>query len=87
MDAFEKAKAKYEKNRERQERPMPKVEVPEKKAEPKREGPMVVSISGPQQIVFEIEYTGTLMSGQLTKPELTELFKRQLSALGRVRCL
>lgn len=89
MNTFEQAKAKYEKNREKQERPLPKVEVPEKKEvkEVKRDGPMVVSITGPQEIVLEIEYAGTLLAGQLTKEELTGLLKRQLSVLGRVRCL
>lgn len=91
MDAFEKAKAKYEKNRERQNRPTPVIESlvvePEKKVEPRqKEGPMVVSISGPANLVFEIDYAGTLLCGQLTPQGLTELFKKHLSVFGRVRC-
>jgi hypothetical protein len=92
MDAFAKARAKYEKNRERQSRPVPVVEPvePEKKEEPKavkKDGPMVVRISGPSDLVFEIDYAGTLLCGQLTPQALTELFKKHLSAFGRVRCL
>ena len=86
MDAFAKARAKYEKNRERQNRPVPIVE-PEKKEEPKqKDGPMVVRVSGPSELVFEIDYAGTLLCGQLTPQALTELFKKHLSAFGRVRC-
>jgi hypothetical protein len=94
MDAFEQARRKYEKNKERQSRavvqdlqqkaeprPAPKVEAP------KKQGPMVVTVSGPAHLTFEIEYAGALLSSQQTPQALREILSKQLAALGRVTCL
>ena len=92
MDAFAKARQKHEKKLERKLRAVEKVEIPEQKAvpvvqrEPKRAGPMVLTVSGPVEMVFEIDYAGTLLSSQMAPQTITELFKKHLSAFGRVRC-
>lgn len=85
MNQFDRAKAKYEKNRISQERALPKVEVEIKKE--RRDPPMTVVVTGPQELSFEIQYAGALLASQTTKEALVELFTKQLSAFGRVRCL
>ena len=93
MDAFEQARRKYEKNKERQSRAV--VQDLQQKAEPrpapkveaKKQGPMVVTVSGPANLTFEIEYAGALLSSQQTPQALREILSKQLAALGRVTCL
>lgn len=82
MNQFERARLKYEKKANQ----APK--VPEKKEvkEVKKEGPMVVTVSGPVSMVFEVDYAGTLMAGQATPEALKEAFKKQLAVMGRVVC-
>lgn len=70
---------------------MPFLEVePPKPKEPKPEGPkhvykpMEVLITGPVDLSFKIDYSGTLMGGQLTKQSLEALFRKALSVAGRV---
>lgn len=89
MNAFDLARKKYEKNKERQARVEAKVEVTAKKEEPKQvvnkgPGPMVVSISGPVSLTLEVHYSGTLISSQSSPEAMTALLKKQLSSLGRV---
>lgn len=93
MDAFEAARRKYEKNKERQSRVTPKVEDLQQKAEPsepkaapKKQAAMVVTVSGPLDVTFEIEYAGALISSQQTPQALREMLTKQLAALGRVTC-
>lgn len=86
MNAFELARKKYEKNKERQARTQADVD-PVKKEEPKvikRAGPMVVLVSGPVNLRFEIDYAGTLISSQSSEEALKAMFKKQLSVMGRV---
>jgi hypothetical protein len=94
MDAFEQARRKYEKNKERQSRVAPVQDLQQKaeprpapKAEAKKQGPMVVTVSGPANLTFEIEYAGALLSSQQTPQALREILSKQLAALGRVTCL
>lgn len=90
MDAYEKARAKYEKNRERQARPplVPekaeevKVEV---KKEVKKTPPMVVHITGPLELKFELDYAGTLLGSQVNVEYLMATLKKQLLPIGKVR--
>lgn len=69
--------------------PFLEVEPPKPKA-PKPEGPkhvykpMEVLITGPVELSFKIEYSGTLMGGQLNAQYLREIFKKALSVAGRV---
>jgi hypothetical protein len=92
MDAFEKARLKQAKNAARFAAYKERVEIPEKKEEPKVKverpkgpQPMVVTVSGPCDLVFEVDYAGSLISSQQTPKALEELFRQQLSAFGRVR--
>lgn len=94
MNAFDKARLKYEKNKERQGRaPQEVVETPKEKEAPKveeprvekREGPMVFKVSGPFNLEFEIDYAGSLIASQQTPSAVKELLTKQLTALGRVR--
>jgi len=90
MSQFEAAKAKYEKNRISQARPLPKVHVPEKE-EPKpvvkerTVEPMTIRISGPVEMTLLVDYQGTLMSSQQTEQALLALFKKCLLPIGKVR--
>ena len=94
MNAFDKARAKYEKNRERQNRaPLSAqdatevVEVaPIKKAEPPKQKEQVIKIalSGPVDMELEIHYGGTLLGSQVNEATLRGLLVKQLSVLGRV---
>lgn len=94
MNAFDKARQKYEKNKERQGRaPQEPQEVPKEKEAPrlekvvvKRDGPMVIRVSGPVEMEFEVDYAGALLASQQTPSVIKELLTKQLSALGRVRC-
>jgi hypothetical protein len=93
MDAFEAARRKYEKNKERQSRVVPVQDLQQKaeprpapKVEAKKQGPMVVISSGPADLTFEIEYAGSLIASQQTPQALREMLTRQLAALGRVTC-
>ena len=45
---------------------------------------MKVSVDGPFKFDFEIHYGGTLMSSQINEAYLRGLFKKQLSAIGKV---
>jgi hypothetical protein len=89
MSQFEAAKAKYEKNRLSQARPLPKV-VPEKE-EPKPEvvapkvEAMTISISGPVELTLLVDYQGTLLSSQQNEQALLALFKKCLLPIGKVR--
>lgn len=89
MDQFSAARAKYEKNRTAQARPLPKVEVIEKKEAPKPETrkvePMVLKISGPVEMTLEVDYQGTLTAGQQTEQSLRAMFKKILVPIGKVR--
>jgi hypothetical protein len=96
MNAFEKARQKYERKLEKQASKPAPVEIPEQKEElrpapkvetPKKQGPMVVTVSGPANLTFEIEYAGALLSSQQTPQALREILSKQLAALGRVTCL
>jgi hypothetical protein len=94
MDAFEAARRKYEKNKERQSLVVPVQDLQQKaeprpapKVEAKKQGPMVVTVSGPAHLTFEIEYAGALLSSQQTPQALREILSKQLAALGRVTCL
>jgi len=91
MDAFERARLKHAKNAERNARYEAKKseEIPEKKAEPKVAArpapkPMVIKVSGPADLTFEVHYQGSLLSSQQSPEELTKLFKKQLAVFGRV---
>jgi hypothetical protein len=90
MSQFEAARAKYEKNRISQARPLPKVDVP-KKEEPKpvvsapKVEPMTIRISGPVELTLLIDYQGTLLSSQQNEQALLALFKKCLLPIGRVR--
>lgn len=88
MNQFDIAKQKYERNRERQAstKALESTETPKKKEEPKKQGPMVVSIEGPVSLVFEVNYSGTLLASQTTPQALRESFIKQLSVFGRVTC-
>jgi hypothetical protein len=89
MDQFAAARAKYEKNRTAQARPLPTVEVIEKKEAPKPQArkaePMVLRISGPVEMTLEVDYQGTLLSGQCTEQNLKAMFKKALLPIGKVR--
>ena len=88
MDAFEKARAKYEKNRVSQGRGMPNTDI--NKAPQKKEVPLPVSIpqvmevrvSGPFEKVYRVYYGGTVMASQ--EPQLPAMVKKALGAFGRV---
>ena len=85
MDQFEAARKKYEKNRERQ-KPKPVIEeTPEKSVEVRKHEPMSVVVYGPCDLVFEVDYAGTLLSSQMTPQALTAMFKKQLAVFGRVK--
>lgn len=94
MDAFEKARAKYEKNRVSQGRGMPNTDInkaPQKKEDPEATLPplpvstpqvMEVRVSGPFEKVYRVYYGGTVMASQ--EPQLPAMVKKALSAFGRV---
>jgi hypothetical protein len=90
MSQFDAAKAKYEKNRLAQDRPLPKVYVPEKEA-PKQVvkertvEPMTLHVSGPVEMTLLIDYQGTLTSGQISEENLRAMFKKLLLPIGRMR--
>ena len=46
--------------------------------------PMVLILEGPVPMRLNIEYSGTLMGGQLTEQALKPILKKALSVLGRV---
>lgn len=92
MSQFDAAKAKYEKNRLAQARPLPKVDMtPDapKKEEPKPQvksvEPMTLKISGPVEMTLTVDYAGTLTAGQQTEESLRAMFKKLLVPIGRVR--
>lgn len=94
MDAFAKARAKYEKNRTSQGRGMPNTDinkVPEKKEDPEATLPplpvsvpqvMEVSVSGPFTKVYKVYYGGTVLASQ--EKQLPAMVKKALGAFGRV---
>lgn len=98
MDAFERAKLKFQKNREREARTEARRNDPEKKAlepevlpvvpktahQPAPKEIMRVTVDGPVPMVFEVWYGGNLLSGQLNREYLSGVFKKQLSVMGRV---
>lgn len=86
MDTFDLARQKYEKNRARNDKYREAVSEKKEAAEPKKDGPMVVTIKGPHEMEFEVHYAGTLLSSQTTKEALTKMFTRQLAPFGRVLC-
>jgi hypothetical protein len=85
MNQFDAAKVKYEKNRVAQARPLPKVEVAQQKEAPRSNEtpPMIISISGPVELTLEVDYAGTLTTGQLLN--LKAMLKKLLVPIGRVR--
>lgn len=91
MNTFELARKKHEKNLERRLRAQAEkeLEIAEEKEEvievKKRPEPLVVEISGPVSLRFEVDYQGTLLASQSTPENLTEMFRKQLAAFGRVR--
>lgn len=86
MDAFERARKKYEKNKERNARY--ESQEPEKKDTPKVEKKipptMTVVVSGPANLSFTVDYASTLTSGQANPDALKAAFTRQLSVFGKV---
>lgn len=46
---------------------------------------MVISFEGPVPMKFTVEYSGTLMGGQMNEQSLRPIVIRALSVLGRVR--
>lgn len=96
MDAFERAKLKFQKNREREARTEARRNDPEKKEpeaipvvpktahKPAPKEIMRVTVDGPVPMVFEVWYGGNLLSGQLNREYLSSVFKKQLSVMGRV---
>lgn len=94
MDAFTKARAKYEKNRVSQGRGMPNTDinkVPEKKEDPEATLPpipvsvpqvMEVRVSGPFDRVYKVYYGGTVLASQ--ERQFPEMVRKALTAFGRV---
>ena len=94
MDAFAKARAKYEKNRVNQGRGMPNTDinkVPEKKENPEATLPpipvsvpqcMEVRVSGPFERVYKVYYGGTILTSQ--EARMPEMMKKALGVFGRV---
>lgn len=60
---------------------------PEKPVEHPRPQPkaLEINVTGPVSLNFSIEWTGTLMGGQMNEHAMTALFIKHLSALGRVK--
>lgn len=94
MDQFDKARAKYEKNRASQGRPLPVIAKKEEpKTAPVNKGtnkgvePMVLKITGLPfgDMTIEVDYAGTLVSSQVQEKNLKEMFKKCLLPIGRVR--
>lgn len=58
----------------------------DKPAEQERPAPkaMEVSITGPLELKFTIDWSGTLMGGQMNHQSLKILFAKALSSMGRV---
>jgi hypothetical protein len=89
MSQFEAAKAKYEKNRISQARPLPKVVLEKEEPTPvvkeRTVEPMTISVSGPVEMTLLVDYQGTLMSSQQSEQALLALFKKCLLPIGKVR--
>lgn len=66
--------------------PVVEVQKKEKKAEQARPLPkrLEVTVTGPVDLKFEIEWWGTLLGGQMTKEGMKPLLVKQLTPLGRV---
>jgi hypothetical protein len=44
-----------------------------------------ISVSGPLEFKFSIDWSGTLLGGQINKDALLTLFKKYLTPMGRVK--
>lgn len=91
MNGYELAKHRNEKRLARLARYAEKApEKKEEKVEPKpaprdTPKPMTLLISGPVEMVLEVDYQGTLISSQVNEKNLRELFAKCLKPIGRVR--
>jgi hypothetical protein len=91
VSEFDKAKAKFEKRRIKVNPALPwaAVREPEPQVKPveqprPRPKTMEVTINGPVDLRFEIDWVGTLMGGQMNAQSLKVLLIKQLAPLGRV---